>query len=208
MAKPLFIGAEAIGVSRIRAHDGTETPSEPYGSEEGRRAGEEVWEMIREALGERPEDRRVRALGECVRRFPDETLRHPDVCDYLDHLARRGNTEAITRILADRPRRGRPARTAGEEFTETAIMHGIMHREGCSARRAAEIAKRDHRYVFGHKYERTIENDYARTREAYRVWIQHRWLPGSNLTDEAWTRNQAEGGDRADEGSIRPKGSR
>lgn len=184
MSKPLFIGPEPVCFSKDRA--GTSI-GEPYGSEEGRRGGEAVCEMIGEALAEKAEDRRVRALGECVRRFPRETLRHPDVVAYLEHLSRRRDAAALTRILSDRPRRGRPARSPEEEFTETAIMEGIIAREGCSARQAAKIARRDHPDLFGLKSERTIQNDYSGTRDAYRVWRQPRWIPGDKLTEAAWS---------------------
>jgi hypothetical protein len=197
MAKPLFIGPEAVCLpNMVTSCDGTQRVGEAFGSEEGRRAGEEVWEMIREALGKAAEDSRVRAVGECVRRFPRETQRHPEVSEYLEHLSRRGNTAALARILADRPRRGRPARSAEEEFTETAIVEGIVAREGCTVSRAAEVAKREHPDLFGHKTVRSIENDFSRTRDALRVARQHRWIPGRKLTNAAWSPSNNERGKR------------
>lgn len=187
MARPLFIGPEVMCFPSVQKQDGTDGSDEPYGSEEGRRAAEEVWRLIDEALAKPAEDSRVRALGECVRRFPRETLRHPGVYEYLEHLSRRRDTAAVTRILADGPRRGRPARTAEDEFTETAIVEGIVARDGCSVRRAAEIAKREHPDLLGHKSVRSIENDFCRTRDAYRLARAHRWVAGSKLTEAAWS---------------------
>jgi hypothetical protein len=144
---------------------------------------------IHEALRKEPEDRRVRAVAECVRRFPRETLRHPEVYLYLEHLARRDNTAALARILGDRPRRGRPSRSADEELTEVAIIAGIIKREGCSANRAAAIARREHPTIFGHRGERDIANAYSRLRDAYRLAIEPRWLPSSKVTDYPWSRS-------------------
>lgn len=188
MAKPLFIGPEVMCFDR----DGSRLVGEPYGSEEGRRGGEAVMEMIAEALTQKADDKRVRAVGECVRRFPREALRHPEVVAYLEHLSRRGDGPALTRILSDQPRRGRPARPPEEEFTETAIMEGIIARECCSAREAAQTARRVHPDIFGFKSERTIQNEYSERRDAYRVWREHRWIPGDKLTEAAWSRTNGE----------------
>jgi hypothetical protein len=178
MAKPLFTGPE------VMAWDASQT--DVYGSEEGRQAGAQVLEMIGEALRRRPEESRVRAVGECVRRFPHETLRHPDVCAYFEHLSGRRDAAALTRILADRPRRGRPARQVEEEFTEAAVLEGIVAREGCSVRRAAEIAREEFPRVFGHQGVRTIENNFSMKRDAYRLARQPRWVAGSKLSGAAW----------------------
>src|SRR5258708_2961936 len=95
MAKPLFTGPEAAHFPMLQATvtrwDGSQTTGEPYGSEEGRRAGDAAMQMIGEAFRRPTEDGRVRALGECVRRFPQEALRNPDVYGFLEHLSRRRN---------------------------------------------------------------------------------------------------------------------
>lgn len=189
MAKTLFTGPEAICVPYVgRSKDGTPVEGESYGSVEGQRVGNEIYEMINEALRHESETKRVRAVAVCVRRFPRETLRHPDVCMYLEYLSKKDDKAALARIFEDQPRRGRPSRSAQQEFEAVAIVTGIIEREGCSARRAAEIAKRDHPRVFGHMTERSIENDFAQNREAYRLAIECRWLPGSKVTDFPWSR--------------------
>lgn len=190
MAGTLFTGPEAICIPYTgrTTEDGRREEGEPYGSVEGQGVGNDIYEMINDAVRKSDDDLRVRAVAECVRRFPRETLRHPEVFFFLEYLAKEGDTAALVRILADRPRRGRPARTAAEEFGEAAIVERIMKREGCAASEAAPIARREHPQVFGHKSERTIENEYSAIREAFHLAFQHRWLPGSKVTDFPWTR--------------------
>ena len=194
MAKTLFTGPEAICVPHVaRREDGTPVAGEPYGSVEGGRVGNDIYEMIDEALCHESESKRVRAVAACVRRFPRETLRHPDVCLYLERLSKKDDRAALARIFEDQPRRGRPSRSAEREFEAVAIITGIIERDGCSARRPAEIGKRDHPEVFGHMSERSIENDYSRNREAYQLAIKCRWLPGSKVTDFPWSRSDGSG---------------
>jgi hypothetical protein len=189
VAKPLFTGLDVIGVSHVgRREDGTPIEGEPFGCVEGRRVGSDIYEMINDALRHESESRRVRAVAECVRRFPRETLRHPEVSLYLEHLAKKDDRAALARIFEDEPHRGRPSRSAQEEFQFVAIMTGIIEREGCSAKTAAEIAKRDYPQVFGHMDERSIQNEFSRNREPYRLAIACRWLPSSKVTDFPWSR--------------------
>lgn len=189
MARTLFTGPEAVCVPHVgRSEDGTPVDGEPYGSIEGQRVGNDIYEMINEALRREPESKRVRAVAGCVRRFPRETLRHPEVCHYLEYLSEKDDRAALARILQDQPRRGRPSCSAEQEFEAVAIIRGIIEREACSVRKAAEIAKRHHPRLFGHMTERSIENDFSRNREAYQLAIESRWLPASKVTDLPWSR--------------------
>lgn len=190
MARTLFTGPEAVCVPYTgrTTEDGRREEGEPYGSVEGQRVGDDIYEMINDALRHESESKRVRAVAGCVRRFPRETLRHPDVWLYLEYLTKKDDEAALARIFEDQPRRGRPSRSAHEEFEAVAIIKGIIEREGCNARRAAEIAKRDHPRVFGHMTERGIENFFSQSREAYGLAIECRWLPGNKVTDFPWSR--------------------
>lgn len=178
MAKPLFTGPEVMAFDNGQA--------DPYGSEQGRETGAAVMHMIADALRRSPEDRRVRAVAECFRLFPRETSRHPDVNEYLTYLARHGETAALKRILGDRQRRGRPARTGDEVFARVAVLDGITEREGCSVRRAAEIAREEHPHLFEHMSIRGIENDFSANHDAVRLSSRPRWVPGEKLADAPW----------------------
>jgi hypothetical protein len=189
MEKGLLTGPEGAEFAAVIPTKGAQLLSGPFGVE-AQKAGRDVLELICEALQKQTDEKRVRALAECVRMFPKETLRCPEVCDYLEWLAKNRRTQAIDRILRDRPVRGRPMRSAEAFFAETAILHGIMEREDCSAAKAATIARREHKCL-QHKSVQALQNDFSpERRQQYRLFKQVRWISKDELSEHEWRRPQ------------------
>ena len=57
----------------------------------------------------------------------------------------------------------------------------------CRWTKAAELA-RDENPELRHKSVLSLRNDYSRNREAYELFKQVRFLPGSHVTDREWSR--------------------
>jgi hypothetical protein len=154
-------------------------------------AGYQVRDRILSALRREDPESRVRALAACVRDFPKETLRCPEVHEFLEWLVTHRKSRAVDRILRDGPLRGRAQRTTAEVYFEVAIIDAIRRRESCSVERAAQLARDEHEEL-RHKSVLSLENDYGRGRDAYRLLNAVRFLPGSAVTDRPWTRPQRE----------------
>ena len=158
---------------------------------EASEAGFAVRARILAALQRAGEESRVRALAACVRDFPKETLRCPEVHEFLEWLVTHRKSGGVDRILRDRPVRGRAQRTTEQVYFEVAVIDAIRRRDNCSVERAAQLARDEHEEL-RHKSALSLENDYGRARAAYRLLNKVRFLPESAVADREWSRPRKE----------------
>lgn len=107
----------------------------------------------------------------------DLVLRMPEVWDFLDWLKKRGDLQAIKRILGCG--RGRPRENRGY-LVES--MECLMESEGLSAAKAAKILARSFPGS-----PRTLQNAYAKAREPHHRWRKGLSVPSGQLYVERWT---------------------
>jgi hypothetical protein len=187
------MGSRVLIAGPNGAHFGVAVPSpgfEPQEIQAGREsmeAGLEVRARLLAALAKETDEKRVRALAACVRDFPEETLRCPEVHQFLEWLVTDRRSGGVDRILGDRSVRGRPIRGREEVYFEVAVIEAIIRRDGCSVPRASETARREHE-ALRHKSAVSLESDYCRNRDAYRLINRVRFLPASAVTDREWSR--------------------
>lgn len=153
-------------------------------SEEAEANGEEIIIRVRDAIGAGPQSTKaVRDLAYLVKNFPPVVGRVPEYSDYMTWLVETRRDNVVARILQDTGP-GRPRESYGYLI---GIMDLIIEREGCSARRAAEIAEERYGPRLG-KCARSIENDYSRYRRLYRLGRGGYFVRDEQLTARIWNR--------------------
>lgn len=188
---PPGLGSAGTSVPR---YGGDETLSEPLSltlsvGERSMRNGEEILSRVRQAIARGPDhESSIRELGRLVMEYPDIVRRVPEFWEYLNWLVGERRDNAVARILGDY-RRGRPRERHGYL---AGLMDLIIDREGCSAAKAARIAEER----FGRrlaKDARSIERDYGRYRDLYRLGREGYYVPESELTNEPWRKDNTNG---------------
>jgi hypothetical protein len=148
-------------------------------------AGREVVERVRDAIKKFKRDggdSEIRTLGFLVQYYPAITLRVPEFFDFMDWLLARREDGALARIMGDATR----GRRRESPFYLIAFVELVCQRNGCSVARAAQWIEDNVGAKFN-KCATSIQNDYSRYRDHYRIW-RSQFVPGNKLTPAAWCR--------------------
>jgi hypothetical protein len=141
--------------------------------------GKAVLRLIEEHARHLPEREAIRELARLAKEFPNIALRSPAFHEAVRFLRRHGVSSAVTQLLGE-ARRGRKF---SSPFYLVMLMEQVMEEEGCRAAQAARILEERHLADFM-KGARSIENDYSRYRELYRLWRNGTYVDEAELTRE------------------------
>jgi hypothetical protein len=150
-------------------------------------AGQEVIERVRDAIREFKQtgsETSIRTLGFLAQHYPEIALRVPELFDFLNWLAAKHNHGAVARILGDAAR----GRRRESPFYLVAFVELVCSRNEWSVAKAARWIEEKMGARF-HKSAASIQNDYSRYRDYYRVW-RSPFVPGGDLTPTAWRRRK------------------
>lgn len=150
--------------------------------EEDAQRGDDFAALVGETLRQATLARTVRALGHLVAMYGDRVLWQPEVHEFLDWLIRRGEEDAVHRILGDVKRRGRPHES---QLYVVALTRHVARVWNISAAKAAEwVARKFGKYC---KSARAIENDVSRYGRHLDLFDGCRAYRPGTITRTTWT---------------------